>query len=107
MLVEHLLHGLGEIAKQMKAIGDLRGRGGPLTRSICIGGRAIARDDLHPRVVPEPLRQCGALTVWEERDGLAAFQVHEDGAIRLAFPQCPIIHAQDPGRRQVRLRLLA
>jgi hypothetical protein len=106
MLVAHLLQGLSEGAQEMKAIGDLCGRGGPLPRPIGVGSRAIARDDLHPRVVPEPLRQRGALTVWEERDGLAALEIHEDGAIRLAFPQCPIIHAQDPGRGQVRLRLL-
>jgi hypothetical protein len=72
MLVEHLLQGLSEVAQEMKAIGDLRGRGGPLPRPIGVGGRAIAGDDLHPRVVPEPLRQRGALTVWEERNGLAA-----------------------------------
>jgi len=105
MLVEHLLQGLGEIAEEMKPIGDLRGGGGPLTRPVCVGGRAIARDHLDPRMVLEPLRQRVALAVWEERDGLAAFQVHEGGALRVAFPQRLIIHAQDPGRREVRLRL--
>jgi hypothetical protein len=86
MLVEHLLQGLSKVTQEMKAIGDLRGRGGPVPRPIGIGSRAIARNDLHPRVVPEPLRPRGTLTVWEERDGLAALEVHEDGAIRVAFP---------------------
>jgi hypothetical protein len=58
-------------------------------------------------VVLEPLRKRVARAVWEERNGLAAFQVHEDGAIRVAFPHRPIIHAQDPGRQEARLRLLA
>jgi hypothetical protein len=107
MLAEDLLHGLGEIAQKMKPIGDLRRRGGSLTRSICIGGRAVACDHLDPRVVLEPLRQRGTLAVWEERDRLVAFQVHKDSAIRAAFPERPIIHAQDAGRRQVRLWLPA
>ena len=105
MRVEHLRQGLGEMAQELKAIGDLGGRGGPVTRPVCLGGRAIACDHLDPRMVLEPLRQRGALAVWEERAGLAAFQVHEDGAIRVAFLQRLIIHAQDAGRREVRLRL--
>jgi hypothetical protein len=103
MLMEDLLQGLGEMAQEMQAIGDLGGGGGSMPCPV--GGRAVARDHLAPRMVLEPLRQRVALAVWEERHGLAAFQVHEDGAIRVAFPHCPIIHAQDPGRREVWLRL--
>jgi hypothetical protein len=93
MLVEDLLQGLSEVAQEMKAIGDLGGGGGPMTRPVGVGGRTVARDHLDPRMVLEPLRKRGALAVWEERHGLAAFQVHEDGAIRVAFPHRPIIHA--------------
>jgi hypothetical protein len=107
MLMEDLLQGLGEIAQEMEAIGDLGGGGGSMPCPVGVGGRAVARDRLDPRMVLEPLRQRVALAVWEECHGLAAFQVHEDGAIRVAFPHRPIIHAQDPGRREVRLRLSA
>jgi hypothetical protein len=40
MLVEYLLHSLGELAQAMKAVGDLYSGGGRLTRPVCVGGRA-------------------------------------------------------------------
>ena len=49
----------------------------------------------------EPLRERIALAVREEGDGLAAFQVNEDGAIGLAFAQGEIVdpqHARVSGR---------
>jgi hypothetical protein len=56
MLLEHLLQGLGEIAEEMNAIGDLGGGRGPVARPVGVGGRAGARDHLDPRMLPEPLR---------------------------------------------------
>jgi hypothetical protein len=102
MLVEHVLQGLGEIAEEMKPIRNLRRGGGSLPCPISIGGRAIAGDDLDPRMLLEPLRQRGTLAVWQERDGLMAFQVDEDGAICVAFPEGEIVHSQHGGRGQWR-----
>lgn len=107
MLGEHLLHGLGEVAQKRKPLSDLCGGRGALTRAVCIGGRAVTCAHLDPRMGLEPLRSRGTLALWEERDRLVAFQVHKDGAIGAALPERPIIHAQDAGRRQVRLWLLA
>jgi hypothetical protein len=76
MLVEHLLQGLGEIAQEMKPISNLCSGGGSLPRAVGIvgiGGRAITRDDLHPRMLLEPLRQRVALAVRQQGDGLATF----------------------------------
>ena len=56
----------------MKAVCDLRRRGCALARTLGIGGRPISGDDLHPRVLPEPLRHGVGGAIWEECDGLAA-----------------------------------
>jgi hypothetical protein len=41
----------------MKAIGDLGGGRGAVTRPVGVGGRAVARDHPDTRMLPEPLRQ--------------------------------------------------
>ena len=40
----------------MKAVRDLGGGRGPVACALGIGARPIPRDDLHPGVLPEPLR---------------------------------------------------
>ena len=97
MLVEHLLQGLGEIAQEMPAIGDLRGGGRPLTRPIGVGGRAVTRDHLDARMCLEPLRQGVGGAIREQRHGLPALQIDQDRPIALAFPQGEIV---DPEHRR-------
>ena len=77
MLVEHLLHGLGEIAQEMEPIGDLRGGGGPLTRPVGVGGRTVARDHLDARMGLEPLRQGVGGAIREQRHRLPALQIDQ------------------------------
>ena len=52
---EHLVQGFPEILQQMKAVCDLGGCRCPVPCALGIGGRAIARDDLDPWMLPEPL----------------------------------------------------
>ena len=53
----------------------------------------------------EPLRERVALAVREQGDGLAAFQIDEHRAIRVAFAQREIVHPQHAGRGAQRGRL--
>src|SRR6266446_2188525 len=89
----------------MEAVRDLDRLRGALPRALRIGTRPIAGDDLHTRMRLEPLRHRHGRALWQEGDGLAALQVDEDRAVGVAFAQRPVIHAQHPGRRGVRLRL--
>ena len=91
----------------MEAVRDLDGLRGALPGAFRIRTRPIARDNLYARMRPEPLRYRRGCPIWQQGDGLATFQVHEDRAIRVAFPQCPIIYAQDPGCGQVRRQMAA
>jgi hypothetical protein len=102
---EHLLQGFPKILQQMEAVRDLGRRGRALPGAFSIGTRPIARDDLHPGMLPEPLRQRLGGALWQERHGLAALQVHQDRAIGVPFPQGEVIHTKHPGRGEQRGRL--
>ena len=104
MRVEHLLEGFHQILQEVKPIRDLGGLGGPVARPIGIGSGPIARDDLHPWVGPQPLRQGLGLPIGQQGDRLPAFQIDQDGPIGLAFTEREIIDAQDPGRAVARER---
>jgi hypothetical protein len=56
MRVEHLLESCHQLLQQVKPLSDLRGLWRSLARAIGIGSSAVARDDLDPRVGPQPLR---------------------------------------------------
>ena len=104
---EDLVQRFPEILQHMEAVRDLGGRGRAVPSAFRIGARPIARDDLHPGMLPEPLRQGLRGALWQERHGLAALQVHQDRAIGVPFPQGEVIHPQHPGRGERRGRLLA
>jgi hypothetical protein len=75
MLMEHLLHGLGEIPQEMPPIGNLCGSGGSLPRPVGVGGRTVTGNHLDTRMGLEPLRQGVGGAVRQEGDGLPALQV--------------------------------
>ena len=81
MRVEHLLEGFHQILEQVKPVGDLGGLGRPVARPIGIGSGPIARDDLHPRMGPQPLGQGLGLPIGQQGDRLPAFQIDQDGPI--------------------------
>jgi hypothetical protein len=57
MCLEYLFEGFHQILEQVKPISDLGGLRRSLARPIGIGSGSVARDDLYPRVGPQPLRQ--------------------------------------------------
>ena len=95
MEIEDLGKGFCQVLEQVKAISHLGCRGGPLPRAVGISFRAIAGDDLDPRVGLKPVRQGLRLTVREHGDRLAMFQVNQHGPIRLAFAEREVIHSKD------------
>ncbi len=58
-------------------------------------------------MLPEPLRDGVGRPIREECDRVAALQIDQHRAIRLAFAQGEIIHAENGGRGERRGRLLA
>ena len=104
---EDLVQRFPEILQHMEAVRDLGRRRRAVPSAFRIGTRPIARDDLHPGMLPEPLCQGRRRAFWQERHGLAALQVDQDRAISVPFPQGEIIHSKHPGRGERRGRLLA
>ena len=88
----------------MEPISDLGGLGCPMARPIGIGFGPIARDDLHPRVGPQPRRQGFRLPIRQQGDRLPAFQIDQHGPRGLAFVQGEIVDAQDAWRAVARER---
>src|SRR4029434_337072 len=80
---------------------------GPLPRALGLGSRAIPRDPLAPWRLLEPLRDGVGGTIRACRAWGAALQSDQPRAIRLAFAQRAIIHAEDSGRGKRRGRLPA
>ena len=105
MAIEDLGQRFRQVLEQVEAIRHLGGLRRTVPGAVGIGFRAIPRDHLHARVGLEPLRERVALAVREQGDGLAAFQIDEDRAIRVAFAQGEIVHPQHAGRGERRGRL--
>jgi hypothetical protein len=104
MRLEHLLEDFHQVLQQMKPVGDLNGLRRPVARPVGIGSDPIARDDLHPRVGPQPRRQGLGLPVGPQGDRLPAVQIDQDGPIGLAFTERESIDAHDPRRAVARER---
>ena len=82
MPVGERLHGIAEIAQQMPAIRNLDGVGCALSGTVGVGAGAIARDEGHARVLPQPHRQGLGLTVGKQIHHAVALQVDQDRAER-------------------------
>ena len=63
MPVGERLHGIAEITQQMPAIRNLDGIRCTLASTVGVGTGAIARDDGHTRVLPQPRCEGLGLTV--------------------------------------------
>jgi hypothetical protein len=94
---EHLVQRFPKILHQMKAVGDLGGRGSPVPCALGISGRPSAGNHLDPRMRPEPLRDRLGRPIWEQRHRLPTLQVYQDGAVGLAFPEGEVVHTQHSG----------
>ena len=89
---EHVGEGFGEVLQQMKAVRHLRGARGAVACALGIRTGPIPCDHLHPRVLAQPLRHRFGGPLREQRHGLSTFQIHQDRAIGLTFPQSEIVH---------------
>jgi hypothetical protein len=107
MRENHLVQRFAEILEQMKAVRNLDGGRGALACTLSVGLGAVACDHLHSRMLPEPLRQGLGRALRQQGHRLPEFQVHQDGAIRVAFPQGEIVHTEDLGCGKRRGRLPA
>jgi len=94
---EDLLQGFRQVLQEMETVRDLRGVGRALACTLGIRARPIPRDDLHPGMLPQPLRDGLGGTIREEFHGLAACEIHQDRAIRMPFPQRKIVHPSTLG----------
>jgi hypothetical protein len=98
MCREDLDEGCRQMLDAREPIRHLDGRGRAVTSALGIGTRPIARDDLHPGVLPQPLRHRFGGPLRQQGHGLPAFQIHQDRAIGVPFAQGKIVHPEHPGR---------
>jgi hypothetical protein len=94
---EHLLQGFPEMLEQMEAIRDLGGGGSPLAGALGRGVPAVPCDHLAPGMFLEPLGDGLGVPLRQASEGLAAFEIHEPRAIRLAVAEREIVHPKDRG----------
>jgi hypothetical protein len=73
MRMEHGFKGFHQMLEEVKPISHLGGRGCPLASTVRLGSGSVARDDLHPRVGPQPRRQRRGLTIGPQGERLPAF----------------------------------
>ena len=103
--VKQPLDSFAHIGEQVPAVSYLYRIGCTAGYPVCVGGRAIAANDLDPWMLLEPNRQCVSSTIRQEIHRTSPLQVHEDGAICPALLPGPIVYAQDPWRYCVLYRL--
>jgi hypothetical protein len=102
------LERLAHVPDQMKPIGHLEGVRSCQTAREGIGVGTIAHQDRHSGMVLEPLHQGRGGASLQHGHGLSTFEIHQQGAIRAAPPECKLIHAQDARRGwEDRFRTLA
>src|SRR6266566_3636389 len=93
----------------MEAVRDLGRLRGSLPRPLGIRTRPIPRNHLDPGMLPQPLRHRCGRPIRQQRNGLAALQVHEDCANGACWRPpargpCPWRHAPLTGLRPHRPR---
>jgi len=93
--LEQLIHGRTGVLHQMEAIGHLHSVRCAGFGSCSIGFGAIAHDDLHSGMCSQPLGQGPRFAPREEIDGLARFQVDQNGGVALTTAQGQIINSED------------
>src|SRR3954470_17777271 len=97
--VEHAAQRLGGIHHQVPAVGDLRCLRRTHADAFRVSARAVAADDSNIlAVLLQPGGQCLARSVRQQVNNPAAFEIADDGAVALAAPPGPVIHAEDTRR---------
>lgn len=83
------------------AVRDLLGVRRALPNAFGVHTRPVSRNDLHARMLLKPSGQGRGTAVGEQVDRSVCLQVHQDGAVGVAFPEGPVVHTQDTWRRKV------
>jgi hypothetical protein len=104
MRVAHGGKGCQQMLEEGKPISHLGGLGCPMASTVRRGAGAVARDDLHPRVGPQPRRHRLGRTSGPQGDRRPAFSIDQHGPRRRAFAQRASVHAPDLWRAVARAR---
>ena len=100
VLLDQRADGLSEVGPQVPAGRHLDRAGRTLPNTFRIGTRPIPGDDLHARMLAQPVRQGGGLPVGQQVDDIVALEIHQRGAVVMAPAPGPVIHSQHPRRRR-------
>jgi hypothetical protein len=82
----------------MKPVGHLQGRGRACAGALGVGFGAVAGNDLHARVRPQPRGQPLGGALVEQVDGPVGLQVDEQRRVAVAPAQREVVDAQHAGR---------
>jgi hypothetical protein len=85
--------GFAEVLHEMKAIDDLHRLRCTLTNAVRIEGTPIPTDHGDRGMLGKPGRDGGSRAVQQEVDDAMGRQIDEDGAIPMASPPRPLVHA--------------
>jgi hypothetical protein len=77
----------------MPTIGNLHRIGRTLARTVGIHSATIAADNLHARMLVQPLRNTLCRTLWQQVNRLMGLQIDHNRRITLAFAFGPIVDA--------------
>ena len=98
------LYRVAQVLPQVEAVGHLDGVRSALPGALGVGAGPVPADDLHARVVFQPLGESLGLAVGQHVDGLVCVHVDQDGRVGLAAPLGEIIHAQHGDLASARIR---
>jgi len=97
--MEHALDHLPRVLEQVPTVGDLHRSRRAHSGALGVDLRAVARDDLDPGVLAQPLGEALGRTIVQQRDGSPTLQIDEDGAVGMPLAARPLIDAQHARRR--------
>jgi hypothetical protein len=100
MMSQRRLECLTQAAQQMPPVGHLDGTGRSRAGGLGIRAGAIAADNLHAGMGPQPLRHCLRGSVGQQIDNATSFQIAKYRSVAMAFAPCPIVDAQDSWHRR-------
>ena len=85
--------GLAEVLDEMEAIDDLHRLGGPPANAVGVEVTAITADDGDRRMLGQPGRHAGGRAVRQQVHDPMRREIDQDGAIAMAPPPGPLVHA--------------
>ena len=95
MSAEDLLEGRRQVLQEMKSVGDLGRLWSTLTNPCAIGFCSVTGHHLDFGMGLEPRGNGFSRPILKQVDGTAAFEIHDDRAVAMAFAPSPIIDAND------------